>query len=253
MSSDGQCQTSTFFTGMCLQMGSVFHFSQFDHFKIFLLLQFIFLGSGTWINRPPSRAERRTSFPIWCEFGAYWCYWETLPWEVFDAFHEGLFECVAPYVVDDEVGGCVDDEAEVVDAGQTEFPGCRAWTLSIHVLPENGKTLGGKVSEPVSITHLAFFSTLRNSSKLRITRGMLLKRKTQTMHTRIIARFTFYKRRFTFFQKIKNNTGSITSFLTGCLDLTCNFLKKDWLTYDVCFLRLEFFIMLIPKRRSGAA
>ena len=177
--------------GLCLQMGSVVDFPQFDQFTIFLFLQFIFLGSGTWINRPPSRAERRASFPIWCEFGAYWCYWEALPWEVFDAFHEGLFECVAPYVVDDEVGGGVDDEAEVVDAGQTELPGCRAWTITFHVLPENGKTLGGKVSEPVSITHLAFFSTLRNSSKFRITRGMLLKRKTQTMHIRIIARFTF--------------------------------------------------------------
>ena len=49
-----------------------------------------------------------------------------LPWKVVDTFDKGLFEGVAPYVVDDEVGGGVDDEAEVVHAGQTELPGCRA-------------------------------------------------------------------------------------------------------------------------------
>ena len=135
--------SSSVHIGLCLQMGSVVDFPQFDQFTIFLFLQFIFLGSGTWINRPPSRAERRASFPIWCEFGAYW---EALPWEVFDAFHEGLFECVAPYVVDDEVGGGVDDEAEVVDAGQTELPGCGAWLLTNHLLPENDKK--GKVFQP---------------------------------------------------------------------------------------------------------
>ena len=49
-----------------------------------------------------------------------------LPWKVVDAFDKGLFEGVAPYVVDDEVGGGVDDEAEVVHAGQAQLPGC--WT-----------------------------------------------------------------------------------------------------------------------------
>ena len=49
-----------------------------------------------------------------------------LPWEVVDAFDKGLFEGVAPYVVDDEVGGGVDDEAEVVHAGKAQLPGC--WT-----------------------------------------------------------------------------------------------------------------------------
>ena len=47
-----------------------------------------------------------------------------LPWEVFDTFDEGLFEGVAPYVVDDEVGGGVDDKEEVVHAGQAELPSC---------------------------------------------------------------------------------------------------------------------------------
>ena len=43
-----------------------------------------------------------------------------------ETFDKGLFEGVAPYVVDDEVGGGVDDEAEVVHTGQAELPGC--WT-----------------------------------------------------------------------------------------------------------------------------
>ena len=49
-----------------------------------------------------------------------------LPWKAFDTLHEGLFEGVAPDVVDDEVGGGIDDEAEVVHAGQAELPGGRA-------------------------------------------------------------------------------------------------------------------------------
>ena len=49
-----------------------------------------------------------------------------LPWEVFDTLNKGLFEGVAPDVVDDEVGGGVDDKAEVVHAGEAELPGCWA-------------------------------------------------------------------------------------------------------------------------------
>ena len=49
-----------------------------------------------------------------------------LPWKVSETFDKGLFEGVAPDVVDDEVGGGVDDEAEVVHTGQAELPGC--WT-----------------------------------------------------------------------------------------------------------------------------
>ena len=43
-----------------------------------------------------------------------------------ETFDKGLFEGVAPDVVDDEVGGGIDDEAEVVHTGQAELPGC--WT-----------------------------------------------------------------------------------------------------------------------------
>ena len=40
-----------------------------------------------------------------------------------ETFDKGLFEGVAPYVVDDKVGGGVDDETEVVHAGQAKLPG----------------------------------------------------------------------------------------------------------------------------------
>ena len=122
-----------------------------------------------------------------------------LPWKVFDTFDKSLLEGVAPHVVYDEVGGGVDDETEVVHAGQAKLPGGWPEVLLLLALTEEinvrktGEKIILKICLPV-LTHLAFFSTLRNSSKLRITRGMLLKRKTQTMHIRIVARFTFFER-----------------------------------------------------------
>ena len=64
-----------------------------------------------------------------------------LPWEVFDTFDESLLEGVGPHVVDDEVGGGVDDQEEVVHAGQAKLP--RGWpkALLLLTLPKKDRYL----------------------------------------------------------------------------------------------------------------
>ena len=46
-----------------------------------------------------------------------------LPWKILDTFDKSLLEGIASHVVYDEVGGGVDDETEVVHAGQAKLPG----------------------------------------------------------------------------------------------------------------------------------